>query len=104
MRQVFQVLVCCVIALWLPLWHDMVWHPTPAGALWAGGLAVFLFGDAVLIRKGHESASEWYGRNWKKCALLTGFLLIHLHAQSILGEHDPLHKIAQHIRLSTPGV
>lgn len=59
-----------------------------------------MLGDAILIKHGLESASEWYGRNWKKCAALTGFLLIHLHAQSILGEHDPLHKIAEYIRAS----
>jgi hypothetical protein len=78
---------------------DVPWRPTPAGALWAATFAAFLAIDAYLVRNGHETASEWYGRNWKRLAFLTTITLLHLHGQPrFLMRFDPYSLAANRLR------
>lgn len=71
----------------------------PAGVLWAITIGCVLAADAILVHQHRETMSEWYGRHALLLAVVTIYLLLHLHGRpKRLSRYDPLHRIANRLR------
>ncbi len=69
-----------------------------AAKLWAGTVVSVLALDAVLVRAGRETMSEWYGRNWWKLAPVAVYLGCHLHSRPRwMARYDPLSLAARRL-------